>query len=56
MSEFSRYVKNRANILGRSESSVRPKLYKIGVKSTDSTFDRNRKILGYMRKGKWRKI
>jgi len=46
--EFSTFVKNRARLLGRSEASVRSKLYQMGIKATDTPQKRDIKILDFM--------
>ena len=50
--EFSKFVKKRATMLGRSEASVRSKLYHMGITATDTPQKRDIKVLDYMsRKG-----
>jgi len=51
--EFSKFVKKRATMLGRSEASVRSKLYHMGITAADNPQKRDIKVLDFIYKKKF---
>lgn len=54
-SEYNNYIKRKSELLGRSEASVRSKLYEMGVKANDTPEERQKKIRKYMKKTVYKK-